>query len=294
MHKFAKAFTLIELLVVIAIIAILAAILFPVFAAAKRSAKTTTAVSNSKQIGLAYIMYTNDFDDTMPMQRFWTNNVVWGSWYTWRAAVYPYVKSAPAWLDPNAPSASNELSGDSANQGDGWNDGDVIQDVCATMAEQYALDHGSNWQADYAIPCPSNIVGNDAATYGVSTANDIMPMTAAQNPSNLLLMESGRGWWEGLGYWWVEYGLGFTAAEHNAEGDLDIWAPGTGPMAYWHNQGGVYTFFDGHVKRLRAATTFQTGQNFMWTNPGVLPDSQILALQQDLIDNFVSNGQQVY
>ena len=239
-------------------------------------------------------MYTNDYDDMMPMQRFWTNNVQWSTWYTWRAAIYPYVKNAGAWLDPNAPSSSNELSGDSANPADGWNDGDVIQDVCATMAEQQALDHGSNWQADYAIPCTSNTVGNDAATYGVSTSNNIMAMTAAQNPSNLLLTESGRGWWEGLGYWWVEYGLGFTASEHNAEGDLDIWAPGTGPMAYWHNQGGVYSFFDGHVKRLRAAQTFQTGQNFMWTNPGVLPDSQILALQQDLVDNFVSNGQQVY
>ena len=294
MRKFSKGFTLIELLVVIAIIAILAAILFPVFASAKRSAKTTVALSNSKQTVLAYLMYTNDNDDMMPMQRFWTNNVQWSTWYTWRAAIYPYVKNAGAWLDPNAPSSSNELSGDSANPGDGWNDGDVIQDVCATMAEQQTLDHGSNWQADYVIPCTSNLVGNDAATYGVSSNNNIMPMTAAQNPANLLLMESGRGWWEGLGYWWVQYGLGFTAAEHNAEGDLDIWAPGTGPMAYWHNQGGIYSFFDGHVKRLRAAQTFQTGQNFMWTNPGVLPDNQILALQQDLIDNFVSNGQQVY
>jgi prepilin-type N-terminal cleavage/methylation domain-containing protein/prepilin-type processing-associated H-X9-DG protein len=62
-----RAFTLIELLVVIAIIAILAAILFPVFAQAKAAAKKTTAVSNLKQINLGYIMYENDYDDTTPI-----------------------------------------------------------------------------------------------------------------------------------------------------------------------------------------------------------------------------------
>jgi len=62
-----RAFTLIELLVVIAIIAILAAILFPVFAQAKFAAKKTADLSNAKQIGLAYKMYGIDSDDTMPI-----------------------------------------------------------------------------------------------------------------------------------------------------------------------------------------------------------------------------------
>jgi len=60
-----KAFTLIELLVVIAIIAILAAILFPVFAQAKAAAKKASALSNAKQIDLAQIMYSNDYDDVV-------------------------------------------------------------------------------------------------------------------------------------------------------------------------------------------------------------------------------------
>lgn len=62
-----RAFTLIELLVVIAIIAILAAILFPVFAQAKEAAKASVALSNTKQIGTATLIYTNDYDDTFPL-----------------------------------------------------------------------------------------------------------------------------------------------------------------------------------------------------------------------------------
>jgi prepilin-type N-terminal cleavage/methylation domain-containing protein len=74
------AFTLIELLVVIAIIAILAAILFPVFAQAKAAAKKTSDLSNIKQTGLATLMYTNDYDDLNP-QEFGQVYGYWGYGY---------------------------------------------------------------------------------------------------------------------------------------------------------------------------------------------------------------------
>jgi prepilin-type N-terminal cleavage/methylation domain-containing protein/prepilin-type processing-associated H-X9-DG protein len=94
-----KAFTLIELLVVIAIIAILAAILFPVFAQAKESAKKISCLSNQKQFTLGSIMYSGDVDDTIvpawnssaPTLR--DNGSVYRSWTAWTGLIQPYVKN---------------------------------------------------------------------------------------------------------------------------------------------------------------------------------------------------------
>lgn len=86
-----KAFTLIELLVVIAIIAILAAILFPVFAQAKEAAKKTACLSNIKQIALATIMYSADYDDVNTPSEYGANGVV--PHLTWTTLTFPYVKN---------------------------------------------------------------------------------------------------------------------------------------------------------------------------------------------------------
>src|SRR2546429_6669246 len=84
-----SGFTLIELLVVIAIIAILAALLFPVFAQARAKARQTTCVSNLKQVGLAINMYLSDYDETFP----WSTSGSQSGW-TWYQSIDPYVKSA--------------------------------------------------------------------------------------------------------------------------------------------------------------------------------------------------------
>jgi prepilin-type N-terminal cleavage/methylation domain-containing protein/prepilin-type processing-associated H-X9-DG protein len=89
-----KAFTLIELLVVIAIIAILAAILFPVFAQAKAAAKNTASLSNIKQITIASQMYSADADDVVPLAADWNNGV------TWAMSTEPYRKNFAIMYSP--------------------------------------------------------------------------------------------------------------------------------------------------------------------------------------------------
>ncbi|MEZ5162144.1 MAG: prepilin-type N-terminal cleavage/methylation domain-containing protein [Fimbriimonadaceae bacterium] len=120
-----RAFTLIELLVVIAIIAILAAILFPVFAQAKAAAKKTQGISNTKQLGTSFAIYMTDYDDKHPLASGMSSSSgAWGmsgwhdvpkdwdptvpQWYVdrsstfWANGIFPYVKNKDIFNDPNA------------------------------------------------------------------------------------------------------------------------------------------------------------------------------------------------
>jgi prepilin-type processing-associated H-X9-DG protein len=116
---------LIELLVVIAIIAILAAILFPVFAKVREKARATACLSNEKQIGLAIMQYTQDFDEYYPAK----GQVSGGNYRSWRQLIYPYVKSTGVFHCPS----------NSANQPDavGWpsSTSGIVSDYAASYVD---------------------------------------------------------------------------------------------------------------------------------------------------------------
>jgi prepilin-type N-terminal cleavage/methylation domain-containing protein/prepilin-type processing-associated H-X9-DG protein len=173
-----KAFTLIELLVVIAIIAILAAILFPVFAQAKTAAKKASAVSNAKQLALAELMYSNDYDD-MVVPYFTGIMKVSGSWvYTspqvyWPQSIAPYVQKvtghgAGGANGTSAQALDTDLSG-------------VYFDPIETFAPETAgTAHGyiSSWGISDDLTnywCPSNPVGVPSTFIPVNQGQVVAP-----------------------------------------------------------------------------------------------------------------------
>lgn len=129
--KSRKGFTLIELLVVIAIIAILAAILFPVFAQAREKARQITCVSNMKQLGLATIMYTQDNDEYFPAA-YDGDATIWSSGPTshWEQKILPYIKSNGVFACPDDPGAG------APPPGNAWEG----------IAVSYATNGWFNWQ----------------------------------------------------------------------------------------------------------------------------------------------------
>jgi prepilin-type N-terminal cleavage/methylation domain-containing protein/prepilin-type processing-associated H-X9-DG protein len=112
MKRFKHAFTLIELLVVIAIIAILAAILFPVFAQAREKARAISCLSNTKQLGLGMMMYVQDYDETYPNAAFWDGKNFAADFYLWSSqrCIQPYLKNTDIYKCPDDAFDGSKLS----------------------------------------------------------------------------------------------------------------------------------------------------------------------------------------
>ena len=128
-------FTLIELLVVIAIIAILAAILFPVFARARAKALANGCLSNVKQLTLSILMYVGDNDETYPLA--WSG---WGACPTWRALVFPYVKNAQVYRCPGRQAWPSQLAAD------------LVPGTADRFDRSYGINGGElQWPCGYSV-----------------------------------------------------------------------------------------------------------------------------------------------
>jgi prepilin-type N-terminal cleavage/methylation domain-containing protein len=186
-----KAFTLIELLVVIAIIAILAAILFPVFAQAKLAAKKAVSISNMKQIALGTKMYENDYDDTVVMAQYCAIQNSAPSLLSWENLLYPYIK--------NGENVNTKTYG----SGNGSADRDVAAGIWAdpgapdTQSFPYGIHYHlapDDWGATCDYPGNGTVQGGVSATSVKSPADTIEIMTKGRTESNPTVATSNWGW----------------------------------------------------------------------------------------------------
>jgi len=150
-----RGFTLIELLVVIAIIAILAAILFPVFARAREKARQTSCLSNVKQLMLAVMQYAQDYDETLPVASHWAANDNHLPSLTntyWYEALEPYIANTQLLVCPSQ-SSGNPSAG---APGYGWN----YQEFGYTHSSGALQYHYSTPLGEIASPAQSILLGD--------------------------------------------------------------------------------------------------------------------------------------
>ena len=227
MFNIKKGFTLIELLVVIAIIAILAAILFPVFAQAREKARQTSCLSNMKQIATAIQLYADDHHETMPCSRI-------AGYYGWQSnwGIYNYVKSDRVFICPSSYAQMDgaDISAPNSNYGGNYGaNSDVMGDGAGVKLAR--------------IKSPSNMVAVYEASYY------IMDPTAVV--------------WNGLYSCWLP-GAGLTGAEPSTHSSSPL-ASKSGDiysdfMNGRHNEGINIAYCDGHAAFEKSVTVYGWAQ----------------------------------
>jgi prepilin-type N-terminal cleavage/methylation domain-containing protein/prepilin-type processing-associated H-X9-DG protein len=244
-----RAFTLIELLVVIAIIAILAAILFPVFAQAREKARQATCLSNQKQISNALMMYVQDYDETFPLANYDApaplGNVVW------MGIIDPYVKSGVA-------SINTQLA--QSNVRSVW--------FCPSFFTSYPQGTAGEPERSYVVNAnvmPACGAGIITSTGRVCTIPTPLTLAAIQTPAQLVAVAEFRG-----GRVWTN--------GHDTSNCQPITTPESWPQnqAYCaargrHSGGANVLLADGHAKWFKAPQTWnaESLSGVCWRAPQV-------------------------
>lgn len=271
-----RAFTLIELLVVIAIIAILAAILFPVFAQARESARKTACLSNNKQLGTAVIMYVQDYDEMYPCNSWDTpaigsadNDAQNANFLTamqWMWRVMPYMKNRQILACPSDPNTKNGWTGYGLDPtcNDGWGIPTPISYACNTEVFGYG---------GYTNPNGCFGDGSFIPDWGMAPKS----MAAVPSPaSTYLIADYGR---ESIESWWVNNlkAANYTKVYNQSAPGGGVQADNTepwksrkeNPAVYRHQMGTNIIFGDGHAK-FRHGKQITSGDDFV----DGMPDGQ--------------------
>jgi prepilin-type N-terminal cleavage/methylation domain-containing protein/prepilin-type processing-associated H-X9-DG protein len=261
--KHSNGFTLIELLVVIAIIAVLAAILFPVFAKVREKARQISCSSNEKQIGLGVLQYIEDNDEVYPPGGE-VNATTWASNYaTWCSEVLPYIKNTNVFLCPDDAQSLPVPS---------W----------ASPAVSYVANGDEDWdQAAFATDCQGvmcvvpYIGGRTTTPLSVVTQPAATIMFAE---SEVSAMPGGAGYTANTMYWCGQSviaghnwgGAQYDRPDGTRAAKSSVYDP-TGPnggITPIHTGFANFAFCDGHVKAMTPASTdpdpVGQPQNNMW------------------------------
>ena len=253
-----SGFTLIELLVVIAIIAILAAILFPVFAKAREKARQISCASNEKQLGLAFMQYAQDNDELMPgaadanpgQTGCYNISTCWGA--QWPIQIYPYAKSTGVFKCPddptNPPTTSNGVS----------------QFACTYMWNKNMAPVGIHGQAGITslggqvAPAQTVLLCESSGSWGPLPGDQPYADGKSWDTANDFGFADGA-LTENCDYGQPTTGQTLNYLLHNSTRN-NTWESGNNncPLWHdmktgWHTDGSNFLLADGHVKWLRGS-----------------------------------------